>query len=279
MKKTFYILFILLNVSLLSAQEAAPISLNFNHSALSVKDLNQSVAFYKNVLQLQQITNRTKKEGIYWFSMGDGKELHLVSTIKEPVVINKAIHISFSIPESDFETFIANLNTKKITYSSWAGELSKITIRADGIKQIYFQDPDGYWIEINSAGQNTEESDAIKKLLEKESATWRAGDSKEHAACWYIQPYSTVVISTPEGNTINIPASAMQSLITNPAGGSSINTNYKMSIHGDNAWVSHDEISTSKDGKKTYSYEIRFLEKIKQEWKIVGQSIHISKKE
>jgi lactoylglutathione lyase len=263
----------------LQAQDATPITLNFNHSALSVKDLNQSIAFYKNVLHLQEITNRTKKEGIYWFSMGDGKELHLVSIIKEPVQINKAIHISFAIPESDFDSFIANLNNQKITYSSWTGEMSKITIRADGIKQIYFQDPDGYWIEINSAGQSSEESDAIKKLLEKESATWRAGDSTEHASCWQIQPYSTVLISTPDGKTMNIPASAMQAPITNPTGGSSINTDYKMSIHGDNAWVSHNEISTSKNGKITYSYEIRFLEKINQEWKIVGQSLHIYKTE
>jgi hypothetical protein len=26
----------------------------------------------------------------------------------------------------------------------------------------------------------------IKNLLEKESATWRAQDSKGHSACWYI---------------------------------------------------------------------------------------------
>ena len=33
-------------------------------------------------------------------------------------------------------------------------EVSKINIRADGIKQIFFQDPDGYWIEVNSVGKN-----------------------------------------------------------------------------------------------------------------------------
>jgi lactoylglutathione lyase len=30
--------------------------------------------------------------------------------------------------------------------------LNKINIRADGVKQIFFQDPDGYWIEVNSIG-------------------------------------------------------------------------------------------------------------------------------
>lgn len=39
----------------------------------------------------------------------------------------------------------------------------------------------------------------LKKILEKESATWRAADGKGHSECWYIQPYSRILISTPEG--------------------------------------------------------------------------------
>jgi lactoylglutathione lyase len=31
------------------------------------------------------------------------------------------------------------------------GEKMAITNRVDGVKQIYFKDPDGYWIEINDA--------------------------------------------------------------------------------------------------------------------------------
>ena len=125
----------------------------------------------------------------------------------------------------------------------------------------------------------TDETAAIKKLLEKESATWRSGDGKAHADCWHIQPYSRILVSTGDGVTIDVPPSAM----ANPSpkgmgnGGVSVNTNYKMSINGNSAWVSHDEESTSKDGKKTFSYEIRLLEKINAEWKLVGQSIHIYK--
>jgi hypothetical protein len=62
-------------------------------------------------------------------------------------------------------------------------------------------------------------------------------------------------------------------------GGFAVNSNYKMSISNSNAWVSHDEISTDKDGKRTWSYEIRLLEKIKGKWKLVGQSLHIYKRE
>lgn len=134
-------------------------------------------------------------------------------------------------------------------------------------------------ISILGYSQKIDESESIKRLLEKESATWRAADSKGHTECWYIQPYSRILVSTAEGVTIDVPPTAM--INTNPSamgnGGFSVNTNYKMSIHENNAWVSHHEESTAKDGKKTFSYEIRLLEKIEGQWKLVGQSIHIYK--
>ncbi|QKJ64563.1 endo-arabinase [Flavobacterium sp. M31R6] len=128
-----------------------------------------------------------------------------------------------------------------------------------------------------SCNSKTDDAQAIKSLLEKESSSWRLGDSKTHAACWHIQPYSKILISTVDGKTLDIPAENIIKPIANASGGTSINTNYKMSIHDDNAWVSHDEVSIAKDGKKTFSHEIRLLEKINGDWKLVGQSIHAYK--
>lgn len=130
-----------------------------------------------------------------------------------------------------------------------------------------------------SCNSKVNESQAIKNLLEKESSSWRSGDSKAHAACWHIQPYSKILISTVNGKTFEVPPAAIIKPIVNASGGSSMNSNYKMSIHDDNAWVSHDEVSIAKDGKKTFSHEIRLLEKVNGDWKLVGQSIHAYKTE
>ena len=119
-----------------------------NHIALSVKDVNRAAEFYKSVLMLPEITNRSKIEGVRWFLLGDGRELHLISVIKEEVRINKAIHLGFSTVQ--FDQFVKRLSTLKIPYSDWPGKSQAINIRADGIKQIFFQDPDGYWLEVNS---------------------------------------------------------------------------------------------------------------------------------
>ncbi len=130
---------------------------------------------------------------------------------------------------------------------------------------------------INSKAQQPGDSAAIKSLLEKESATWRSGDVKAHADCWHIQPYSRILVSTADGQCFDVPPAN----VVNPSGGKmgnggfAMNSNYLFSIHADNAWVSHDEVSTAADGSKTYSHEIRLLEKIKGQWKLVGQSIHL----
>jgi lactoylglutathione lyase len=151
MKKVSLIFIAVLLSGILLAQEPVSYGFTFNHLALSVKDVNRSAEFYKNVLKLQEITNRTKMDGIRWFSLGEGKELHLISIVKEPVTINKGVHLALTTPDFDF--FVKALNSAKMTYSDWPGTPDKINIRADGIKQIFFQDPDGYWIEVNSVGQ------------------------------------------------------------------------------------------------------------------------------
>jgi len=149
MKKTILVLLLFPFFGMLQAQES--ISFTFNHVALSVKSLDESATFFKQVLGLQEITNKTKMEGIRWFSLNEGKELHLISFLKEPVIINKAVHLALNTP--NFDAFVKSLETNKIPYSDWPGIPNKINMRADGIKQIFFQDPNGYWIEVNSVIQ------------------------------------------------------------------------------------------------------------------------------
>jgi lactoylglutathione lyase len=151
MRKTTVLIFALLFSVIVRGQDTTSFNLTFNHLAISVKDVNRSAEFYKKILKLKEIENRAKLEGVRWFSTGDGKELHLISIIKEPIVLNKAIHIAFTT--SNFDAVIKTLNEMNITYSDWPGNLNKINIRADGVKQIFFQDPDGYWIEVNSIGR------------------------------------------------------------------------------------------------------------------------------
>ena len=151
MKKLILLLLLVSFSTKIKAQEVPNLAMAFNHVALSVKDVNASATFYHKVFNLKEIVNRTKVDGIRWFSLGEDKELHLISIVKGDVVINKAVH--FALTTSTFDAFVDNLKHMNIAFSSWAGEENKITTRADGVRQVYVQDPDGYWIEVNSVAQ------------------------------------------------------------------------------------------------------------------------------
>ena len=120
----------------------------FNHIALSVKDVDTSIAFYQKVLQLKEIKNTASNSKTRWLSLGEGKQLHIIPRPDAIIKTNKAVH--FALSTTDIATFILHLKELKIEYSDWIGTPNKDYVRNDGILQVYFQDPNGYWIEVNN---------------------------------------------------------------------------------------------------------------------------------
>jgi len=123
------------------------LTFSFNHIALSVKDVSESIEFYQKVLQLDEIKNTASDSKTRWLALNDGLQLHLIPRPNSEIKINKAVH--FALATTDIDSFIKRLDDLKIDYSDWLDTPNKDYIRKDGIKQVYFQDPNGYWIEIN----------------------------------------------------------------------------------------------------------------------------------
>lgn len=124
-----------------------PPSLRFDHQALQVKDLDRSAVFYHELLGLPEIDDKTGAPHIRWFSMGDLKELHLIEDQNAPEPPVKGVHMALSATSLDELTVY--LKEKGVYFENWMGEPFTTNTRPDGIRQIYLQDPDGYWIEIN----------------------------------------------------------------------------------------------------------------------------------
>jgi hypothetical protein len=122
----------------------------------------------------------------------------------------------------------------------------------------------------------TNDSTQIVRLLEKESASWRSGDSAAHADCWKIEPFSTVIIITAD-KTFSVPVEKLAHATKENMGkgGSSKNSNYIMNIHGNNAVVTHHETSTTPSGVVSNTFEVRMLEKVNNDWKLTGQIIQV----
>lgn len=118
-----------------------------NHIAVYVTDLEKSTAFYKDVFEFTQIPEPFHDGRHTWFTLGSAGQLHLIQGAKGRGNFDKNEHLCFSV--GSIETFIEKIKAKDIAYENWAGAAQSVTLRVDGIKQIYFQDPDGHWLEVN----------------------------------------------------------------------------------------------------------------------------------
>ncbi|WEK18051.1 MAG: VOC family protein [Candidatus Pedobacter colombiensis] len=118
-----------------------------NHIAVYVADLKVATDFYQTVFDLEIIPEPFKDGRHTWFSIGAAGHLHLIQGAKSNVVHEKNDHLCFSVASVD--EFAEKLKVKQINFENWAGAHNTITKRVDGIKQIYFKDPDGHWLEVN----------------------------------------------------------------------------------------------------------------------------------
>ncbi|KQS34594.1 glyoxalase [Pedobacter sp. Leaf194] len=119
-----------------------------NHIAVYVKDLKTATDFYENVFDLPQIPEPFHDGRHTWFTLGSAGQLHLIQGAKSSENHDKNEHLCFSVLSID--DFIKKLQSRNIAFESWAGAMGEFTTRVDGVKQIYFKDPDGHWLEVNN---------------------------------------------------------------------------------------------------------------------------------
>ena len=129
-------------------QRAANSRVTIDHIALHVTDLNASAAFYSEVFGLEEIPAAAK--GRRWLYLGNGVALHLLGDRKVEVVDDRSVHLALTT--NNLQSIIKRLKEREIAWSDFAGSQSTVgTVRTDGVHQIFFRDPDGYWIEVNDA--------------------------------------------------------------------------------------------------------------------------------
>jgi len=136
----------LLAVPMLQAQE---FSFTYDHFALEVADLQKVGDYYRQVLLLEEIPHPSEPTGFRWFRISGNTQLHLIGKESVPVEERKSEHLCLSV--SDLDAFIAHLDKTGVPYWDWPGKLRSVTLRADGVRQIYLKDPENNWIEINTA--------------------------------------------------------------------------------------------------------------------------------
>ena len=136
-----------LPASLLFSQSAsAKRPPELDHMTVHVRDLQKSSEFYEKVMGLEKIPDPFKDKKHNWYRMGPHEQLHVVAGATEAVPHEIDVHFAFRV--SSVPDFMAHLDHMQVKCQNFKGD-GKVTLRPDGVNQIYLQDPDGYWIEVN----------------------------------------------------------------------------------------------------------------------------------
>jgi catechol 2,3-dioxygenase-like lactoylglutathione lyase family enzyme len=123
--------------------EALPIQ-SLNHVALPTRRLEESRAFYRRVLGFREIARPNFSFRGAWL-LAHGLIIHLIENTESSVPSNeintRQNHLAFHTP--DMAAAERLLNEHGIRFRA-------NTIADTGIRQIFFQDPDGHHIEIGA---------------------------------------------------------------------------------------------------------------------------------
>jgi lactoylglutathione lyase len=112
----------------------------FIHNNLNVLDLNKSLAFYQEALNLVEV-RRIEKSDFTLVFLGDGQTTHQLELTwlkgqKEPYILgDNEIHLAFGVDD-----FVAAHDLHQ--------RMNCICYENEDMGIYFIEDPDGYWLEI-----------------------------------------------------------------------------------------------------------------------------------
>ncbi|MBC7572072.1 MAG: nuclear transport factor 2 family protein [Spirosoma sp.] len=128
------------------------------------------------------------------------------------------------------------------------------------------------------------DEEAIKKVVEEQTAASYARDSKAYMAAWANTPYITRVGSYPEIGVTKVVGDEFRKAVTEayakpgePSKDKVTRDNWLIRINGNSAFVVFDQYNARPNGTTRHSVEERYLERINSEWKIVNVTVLVAK--
>jgi len=114
----------------------------FAHNNINVLDLDRSLTFYKEALELEAVKRHEAKDGSFILVyLGDGKTPHRLELTwlrdrKDPYSLgDNEIHLAFTVDD-----YAAALARHK--------EMGVVCFENPAMGIYFIEDPDGYWLEI-----------------------------------------------------------------------------------------------------------------------------------
>lgn len=126
-----------------------------HHVALTVTDLERSKAFYRDILQLQEIARPPFNFPGAWFQLGETQHVHLIvhdrATFREKPLDSRDVHFAVRVPH--YGEAVEFLRSKGYREDFGRDHPMCMILQPHataGFPQLYICDPDRHVIEINS---------------------------------------------------------------------------------------------------------------------------------
>lgn len=121
--------------------------LRLDHIALLVRDLEESAIFYTSIPGINEVPNPMGGTYIRWFEYANGQRFHMQAGDISSTHVEKSTHFAFSA--DDFDAVLKQLSARGLVFSDFKGTTGAVNVRPDGMRAVFLQDPNGYWLEIN----------------------------------------------------------------------------------------------------------------------------------
>ncbi len=121
--------------------------LRLDHIALLVRDLEESARFYTGIPGIREVPNPMGGTHIRWFEYGGGQRFHMQAGDISRTHVEKNTHFAFSTDE--FDGLLEALKERGYAWSDMKGTPGAVNVRPDGMRAVFLEDPNGYWIELN----------------------------------------------------------------------------------------------------------------------------------
>ncbi len=145
------VLFVLAAAPQAAVKPAAPPAVEApaqaEHVAIQAADIDRSAAFYHEAFGLRLIPTPLKNRR--WLDLGHGLALHILDGRTAPKPSNRNEHLALHV--EDLASVTAWLDRRGLVWTDLAGKPRTMQLRFDGVRQIYVQDPDGYWLEVGDS--------------------------------------------------------------------------------------------------------------------------------
>lgn len=148
---------------------------SINHVNLPVDDLEESIAFFEEVFDLERIPSIASDAPGAWFRVGDA-QLHLT---ERPSPAPELHHVAFNV--DDFAAAYEALLDRDALDETFGSALYEFP---DGAVQLYFRDPSGNLLEIDCPDVTTLPASIREEVTTREE---RLGVDEHGEASIYLE--------------------------------------------------------------------------------------------